>query len=350
MPPLALPQLGLVMNNFSPSPNQSVIQKIINSAWYIKLSIFAFVILFLSLIFQLFTPPLKEIPATELYTRNIDSSLSKMDNVLYKGQAITLPENLPYAKATSLAYDINLIIDRLKDKYQLKPHSDVSGLYLGEEYTLNINPSDNFYQLTKDKNALVENGQILDQKTATEKATEFLGKTIPQLEFKVNESEIKYYLAGLHLERTNDINKASVIELPFSQTIAGLPIFLNKKSYYPIIIQMNKNYEIIRFIFTDFFYNYQVVGNLKSLSTLEAENNINSGKASIIKSTTETIYEGLNISEIKEGVLTSALVEYRHDPAIDYIYPVYRFFGKVKNKDNIEIQVEIITPAVIIKE
>ena len=327
-------ELLLVMNK-----NQKIEIKIVPI-----LIIFVVVALLISAILIVITPQKEKVIQSDFVTNNYNQTQSTFKKVVFIGEKITVPEIFKiYQTNTTINLD-NALANAIIRDYQLEIHEKLENYWIKNNYVLIKNTYDGRWSfdsgLTKNENRVAI---IADE--AINKCFNFFSKYNIVATLTAQKDNIIYLDGNLQQEKT-DPKKATSLQIPLSYELDGYPVFYQNESNYPFFCKINNNYEIERITFKENLYVFESVKEIPSINMNQAIKNIKNGKASIINAQSQ-IVEAIDLNWINEAELQSVSIDYRFDENLKIAYPFYKFQAKLINSAGINIQAEIITPAVV---
>lgn len=310
--------------------------------WVIRILVFAAIGLLIATVFRLLTPHSPTIPASEVITTNTDGSRTVFSNVSYTGSELNVPPQLDIG-----AYEANEIplVSRLTQDYQLQSASTTFKVWRGPEYTLTYSSQIDQYTLSLNQLTETDETKTINPEFAQALATDFVQKYLPEAGVELITDQIVFSID--EDDTAVDPTKAHMAFFPFSYALSGYPVVMGASNLLPVGITVDQNNQLTKVVFTPALLRISPVGKKSTLSLSQAVKNINNGQASIT-SAFQTEFKEIKLASITEGTLSSATLQYRLDPEHKLVYPFYIFKGTVKNDQNVELEVQISTPAVAI--
>lgn len=326
-------ELALVMNK-----NQKREIKIIPI-----LIIFVITALLISAILIVITPQKEKVVQSEFVTSNYNQTQSVFKKVTFTGGEITVPEIFKVYQTNTTVSLGNILASAIIRDYQLENHEKLENYWIKDNFALIKNTYDNrwSFDFSPQKN---ENRVAVIVNEAINKCFAFYSKYNITSTLAAQKNSIIYLDGNLQLEEV-DPKKATSLQIPLSYDLDGYPVFYQNESNYPFFCKINNNYEIERIVFKENLHVFESVREIPSISIDQAVKNIKNGKASIINAQSK-IVEAIDLNWINEAKLQSVSVDYRFDENLKIAYPFYKFQAKLTNSAGIDIQAELITPAV----
>lgn len=300
--------------------------------------------LLIALVLTVLTPKKEKIIANDFVVNNYDNTQSTFKKVNYSGAEINVPEifNIYQSNNSSgLAEELaqKIVIDK-----QLTADSKIENYWLGEKSALAKNSYEQYYVLSNvfDENGVNDLSIIVNE--AIDVCQNFYSKYNISLPLIVQENDLIYLSSGFEQNIVSP-QKATFLQIPLTYELDGYKVFYENQNDYPFFCRVNNFYNLERVVFRDFFQEFQVSKQMSSISIDQAVENIKKGNASIIKADSE-IAQIIDLNWINEADLYSAIIEYRYDSILKIAYPFYKFKATLTNSAGINIEAEIITPAV----
>jgi hypothetical protein len=321
---------------------------VLKSRWLRYLAIGAAVILVISAILRILTPPTKPIPQTKLESTHVIKDLRTIfQGVEYVGDDIEVPKTFSIARVTSETLKADAVRDQIISEYNLKKQGTTGNLWAGNTYSFSYDPSSQQYALTSNffPDFSASSAGTLSKEQAVRVATGFIEKYLQSSSKTETKPELlQFYSGDADLERSSE-QEASWIMVPFSYFIDGYPVLFKNVPALPFSVLIDKDYRVKRFDFFPFFINYTVFQKSKSLSVEQAIKNINNQKASVTSISNQQ--EGpLDLENIRSGKMRGGYIEYHYDESSKLIYPFYHFVGELTDAANRKYTVDVITPAI----
>lgn len=326
-------ELALVMNK-----NQKREIKIIPI-----LIIFVIIALLVSAVLIIITPQKEKVIQSDFVTNNYNQTQSTFKKVTFTGGEITVPEIFKIYQINTTVNLGTVLASAIIRDYQLEAHEKLENYWIKDNYVLIKNTYDGrwSFDFSPKKN---ENRVTIVVDEAINKCFNFFSKYNVTSTLTAQKDNIIYLDGNLQQEKT-DPKKATSLQIPLSYELDGYPVFYQNESNYPFFCKINNNYEIERITFKENLYVFELVKEIPSINLDQAVKNIKNGKASIINAQSQ-IVEAIDLNWINEAELQSVTIDYRFDENLKIAYPFYKFQTKLVNSAGINIQAEIITPAV----
>lgn len=322
--------------------NNNKIIKTDNKALIIII-IIIIVALIISAVLTALTPKKEKITQTSFVTDNYDRTQSNFKKVNFSGNKIVSPKKMNIYRVANALDLSSELAQKIINEYQLEEVKDATNYWFNDKFILNKNVSENRYAFDLDtkKN---QNQVSVVSKEAIKSCLNFYLKYNINLPLIAQEEEIQYLRGNLE-QYTAEKESASSLYIPLTYELDGYPVFYQNENNYPFFCRVNNNYQVEKVVFKDFFYYFELVFSIDSIDIDKAIKNIQDGKASIIDAKSK-IVEVIDLNWINSADLYSVKIEYRYDEKLKIAYPFYRFEAKIVNSGGIDIQAEIITPAV----
>lgn len=316
-----------------------------NFSWIHKLLIFTLILVFLGVLFRIFTPD--EYPVQPLMMQNYNQSATQAwQGVVFTGDPISIDNRLPTANGQVETIENAVLAQSIAQKLSLRQSPEYEYSYLGDTYNLSIIPDPGGYLiLYRETSSNQAMGQINAQ-AALNAAQNFLREYLPDHNLEVVVNETQYLSADdSHLSITTS-DEASIISFTFSNQLQSIPILVDKIIDRPVTILVNSQNEIIRMQIRPQYISLSPRRSFETISVYQAVENINNGYASVIFAESTLGYTS-SLNFITSANLSSATLEYRLDETTGTIAPYYRFSGELTNDQNQTFAAEIITPAIV---
>lgn len=316
--------------------------------WVLLLIIFAAVGSVGAFVLRLLTPRQLVVPRTDFITTSQTSGSTSFSNIRFTGTAPAIPQNLPFALIQPSQTTLDYVRSQLIARYNLSQVTSVDGLWQSETHTLSYDPHGDKY-LFYAKN-IPEEGLLESSFQAIEQAQVFVRQTFPNLSFTASREGVMYFDGLDELDLTTPEN-ASALEIPFTYTIEGIPLYLGHARTAPISIIMNYQNEMQKVVFQPGFFDFvPAEGRAEVVGLDVALENINNKNEAVVVGAYEEETGVFSLDQIRSGELTAVRLEYRADVESGFAYPFYRFTGTLVNQDGQTINAEIITPAVAVQQ
>jgi len=307
------------------------------------LIIFVIVSLLISAILLIITPKKEKVVQSDFVTNNYNQTQSTFKKITFTGGEIIAPELFKIYQANTTVSLGNSLASAIIRDYQLESHEKLENYWVKDNYALIKNVYENrwsfdFSPLKNDNRIPI----IVDE--AITKCFNFYSKYNISSTLTAQKDGIIYLDGNLEQEEAESKNATS-LQIPLSYELDDYPVFYQNESNYPFFCKINNNYEIDRIVFQDNLHTFESVKEIPSINIDQAIKNIKNGIASIINAQSQ-IVEAIDLNWISEADLYSVEIEYRYDSELKIAYPFYKFQAKLTNSAGINIDAEIITPAV----
>ncbi len=324
-----------------------MLKKIEKHQWLKYLLFFSFIGVMISSIFYVLTPKSKQIPQTSFVQTNSNLSSSQFDQIFFSGEKPDLPQAFQIFKVNYLEQNAASLAQELIAQYNLQQVNQDLEIYQNNNYSLARHKGKNEYTFVRETSPDLET--TITQQEALNTAQAFLNSNL-HLDLRPIKKDIKFFQGVFHLEETTP-DKANYISIPYSYQLNSYPVLLANKNDYPFTIMISPDLKIQKFVFENLIADFSQIYTQKPLSIDRALANINDhNQGSIISYyLDQQIPQELSLAQIKAGELNSVKIEYRVDPELQIAYPFYRFSGKLTNQEDIDINAQIITPAIELK-
>lgn len=307
------------------------------------LIVFVIISLLASATLFMITPQKEKVIQSDFVTSNYNQTQSTFKKITFTGAEMLVPELFKiYQTNTTLNLGNNLANGIIRD-YQLEPHEQLENYWIKDNFTLIKNTYDGRWSFDFSPEQTTERIPIIVNE-AIDKCFNFYSKYNIASTLTAQKDSIIYLDGNLQQEETEPQN-ATYLQIPLSYELDGYPVFYQNESNYPFFCKINNNYEIDRIVFKDNLHTFEAIKEIPSISLGQAVKNIKNGTASIINAQSQ-IVEAIDLNWISEAELQSVAIDYRFDENLKIAYPFYKFRGKLTNSAGINIQAEIITPAV----
>jgi hypothetical protein len=306
------------------------------------------ILLVISAILRVLTPPETPIAPSANLTENHNNSRSTFEGITFSGTKPQLPDKLTIFKIQQAPLIKDQLLSQLKSTFSLAENPADPALLIGPEYSLFISPADQSIILSKNtETEKFTHSVVKDQVLAA--AQSFFQKNFPNIPAQPLEKEIAYLAAEENAQSQTE-QTAAAVKIPFTYILNNYDLVYNNTTDYPFLLTVNAYNEVtkVRF-YPQFFSGFTASAENKPLSVEQAVSDILNGKASIVSSYFVGDLKPLNLDTIVKGELQSVTIEYRADEAKGFVYPFYRFSGQITNNQGDVFNAEIITPAVVTK-
>jgi hypothetical protein len=322
--------------------NQPQEKRQYNKKWLKYLLVFAIMGTIVSIIVRMFTPPKPKVNETQFIITNIDESQTQFAGINYSGSQISTPARFTVAKVEMASSLTGYIENQLTSDFNLILNQQLGDVWQGQNYSMYKDDVNKKYTLSANSSPIQE--KVIEKQNSIEVANSFINKYFSSLELSLIEDDIGYFSGSFEPFQVPP-EEAQTIKLYYGYKIQDYPVFYRKFSFHPFTITINSSLEIQKAEFQTFFAKFISQTSSKAITLERAVENINNNQASIIYA--EQINPGqLSLEDIQSGKLTEVSIEYRVDEILMLAYPFYRFKGTLINNEDIEIEAEIITPAI----
>ena len=318
--------------------------------WMKLLLIGAAITIAVTIVLQLLTPdaPTPVIVQSTASKRNIDGSFSSFSGLSYTGQLPTSsPKTLPLISLRLSDEVITDIKDSLISTYNLKKNPDITETWISDVYLLNRNINNSEYVFDQIQVYMpIENSPALVTTTAQATAENFIAQTLQLSGLTLLSNKTVYYkIVGPHYDQTS-APLADLVELNYSWTIEGIPVYLPNKFQASIKFLIDKENNIKKLSFPLSIPAFEPATISAPLISIPAAmQQLNSGNGSVL--TADLLdANSFDVAEVISGNFSKVSLEYRVDPDLNLAVPYYRFEGLIKNKQGAAYQAQLITPAV----
>ncbi|MFH2118471.1 MAG: hypothetical protein ABII10_01920, partial [Candidatus Paceibacterota bacterium] len=227
-------------------------KKLLQKNWLVLLLIFAVIALIVTFIFNLLTPRKTVVPKTDFISTSPTGESTIFNNIRFTGTFIPPVSALPLATAQPSQTTLDYIRNQLIGEYGLQQVVGIPGLWKGELYTLSYDEyADEFLFY---KNTVPQNSLLQEPSKAIQTAQTFVRATFPNLELIAQKENVVYF-QGLNEPEETTSNKATILEIPFTYAINGIPVYLNHKRTAAITIIIDSFYEVQKVVFQPHFVN-----------------------------------------------------------------------------------------------
>ena len=323
-----------------PSPKINKLRRLNFPLFIIVLSVVALTV---AAVLRLLTPPQETILVNDFATNNYDQTQSTFKQISFIGQPIIVPDNFHIYQAQNNTGAAQELAMRIVKEYQLSPEGSRDEYWLGEQQSVTKSNYENNYLFINITTENRNNVPLLTSE-AVETCLNFYRKYEMLLGLQVQIDDIIYFNEGFEPVEV-DPNQAMLVHIPLTYVLNDYPLYLENHDDYPFFCRVNNYYELERVVFRDFFQTFQSVKEMPSLSIDQAVVNIKNGHASIIRAESRVAFI-IDLNWIERAELTSVKIEYRYDEELKIAYPFYNFSARLTNSAGINIDANIITPAV----
>jgi hypothetical protein len=324
--------------------------QLLNHKWIKILVALAAAGILISAILQLLTPPESAPTPTSLVES--DPQTQRFEKITFIGPAPAVPSKLEVYKLNSFKQSQS-VLDQVVQTFnlELSPHFDYT--WVGEEYGLSFIPEENRYTLSRNTGLTSVESQTgtLTLTEVRNQARSFVEQFVQfPPEIRLSTHREQYYSGIYQLVPVENYAEADVVGLDFTLSINDHPVFFATSAQAPFGVLITPNGTITKFEWQPLSFTVEKLKMAESLSLEQALSNINQkNQATIIDAYRQTA-GGLDLSQIKEANMRSAVIEYRSDETSGVLYPFYRLTGSAVDADGQSMVLEIITPAIKIKE
>lgn len=322
-------------------PNKSPKKKI---NFLLLIAFLALGVLLLATVLKIITPTEEKIVANDFTINNYDDTQSTFKKINFSGVDISIPAAFNIYQAKNSPGLADELANKLIIEYQLVADPNIKNYWLSDNHALAKSSYEHNYTFRSgDKNEGVAELAIITN-SAIEICQNFYSKYNILVPLVAQKDSIIYLDSGFE-QNIVKINKATFAQIPLTYELDGYKVFYENRNDYPFFCRVDNFYNLERVNFRDFFQEFETSKQLSSISINQAVNNIKKGNASIIDASSE-IATVVDLNWINEADLYSVEIEYRYDNELKIAYPFYKFQAKLTNSAGINIQAEIITPAV----
>jgi hypothetical protein len=304
-------------------------------------SIVVVIALIVSAIFILITPAEEKIIESDFVSVNYDKTNSEFATVNFSGSEIEVTDKLNIYRPKQAISSADFA-EKIINSYELVANPDYDNYWVGENSSMIKRNSDDYYILQFGFPERPD--EIINKDQAISTCLAFIKEKNLNLNVVTQENEILYLDNGTEQNIVNE-EQAQFLQIPLTYELDSHPVFFEQETYYPIFCRVNSNYQVERFVFKELFNEFEAVKGMNSLSLDKAINNIKKGKASIIDANSQ-ITSNFDLFYIKEANLYQVELEYRYDENLAIAYPFYHFKAKITNSEGLNLESDIITPAV----
>lgn len=305
-----------------------------------------FVAMFAAAMFSIFTPKIKKVAIkNEAIITNYDKSKTTFKKITFSGQEIILPETFGVFKATPSNSSAEILANQIISKNQMVSHQSIPNYWTSETTELAKSDYENSYTFIE-KDTEQESDLKIIKDEAIKTCSNFYSKYNVDLKLVPQKNSVTYIGKGSGFEQNKVEEKdAYYAQIPLTYEVNGYPVFYENSKEYPFFCKVDNNYNLERVVFKNFFYNFDLTEQLAPITIEQAVNNIKNGTASIINAESQIAYI-IDLNWIDEADLYSVEIDYRYDSVLKIVYPFYKFKARLTNSSGINIQAEIITPAI----
>lgn len=312
-----------------------------------KMAIFVGIVILLlviSLILRVISPPIIPIEQSPTFTQsNIYNQQTTFNNIAFSGKAIEVPPQMTVGQAVSSTSTEATFLKSLEIGFQLEKLTQPANIWRGPDYSLSKIPVINRYTMSQ-RVGNTPATSIVNSEKAQATALALLQQYAPSSKIELVQSHLTYLTNELDSEEASP-DKATLLFLPYTYLIDGLPVFYQNQQEFPFEFMIDGNNTIIKFAFYPFFIQITPLQKQNTITIEQAIKNINAGQGSLVRAEIADPAAS-DISQITSADLKTVTLEYRADTQSGYVYPFFRFSGDAKNKTGGLVTVEIITPAI----
>lgn len=303
------------------------------------------VALLMALILTILTPKKEKVIANDFVVNNYDNTQSTFKKINYSGTEISVPEFFNIYQSNNSLGLAEELAQKIIINNQLVADSAIENYWLGEKSALAKNNYEKYYILNNVFDEKGESDLTIIVNEAIEVCQNFYSKYNIVLPLIVQKDSILYLDSGFEQNIVSP-QRATFLQIPLTYELDGYKVFYENQNDYPFFCRVNNLYNLERVVFRDFFHEFKSFKQMPSISIDQAVGNIKKGSASIIDAQSE-IAQVIDLNWINQADLYSVKIEYRYDNELKIAYPFYKFQGKLTNSAGINIDAEIITPAVV---
>lgn len=300
-------------------------------------------ILVLAAILRLLTPTPPSLPASDFVFTNYDDTRTTFKKISFIGSLITPPEEFMTYQVGGEVGLANTVANSIIAKYSLTPEVGVPNYWSGENAHLAYSPIDKRYSFSINSPNNHDSPMIVLSE-AIRSCLNFYNQYQINLSLSAQTQDI-LHLSEKHVHGEVSPEEADVIQIPFTIKLGDQVLLEQNELNTAIVCRVNRDYEVIKMVFKETIQSFVSAQQLKSISLNQALANIERGNASIIDAYSEVV-NNIDLNWIEKADLYDVKIEYRFDPKLGIAYPFYRFSAKLTNSAGVNIQAEIITPAV----
>jgi hypothetical protein len=300
--------------------------------------------LVLATIFTILTPQKEKIIANDFTVNNYDNTQSTFKKISYSGSDFSLPERFNIYQAQNSSGIAEELANKLIIDLQLTADSNIENYWLSPTSALAKNSHEHYYVLNNASTAKGDREATIITDEAIKNCLNFYSKYNLLLPLVAQKDDVLYLNSGFE-QSIVEARDASAVQIPLTYELDGYKVFYENQNDYPFFCRVNNLYELERVVFRDFFQEFQIVKQVPPISVDQAVSNIKKGSVSIIQAKSE-ITSVVDLNWINTADLYSVALEYRYDEQLKIAYPFYKFQAKLTNSAGINIQAELITPAV----
>ena len=311
----------------------------------IYLGIFVTSSLIIASILRILTPEKEKIIESDFVINNYNKTKTTYKKVVFKGKEIKIPETFSLFRPLNNENQAKYLAEKIIKEYQLIEDQNIKNFWGNDNYYLTYQERNNAYSFYdyRENTEEASTSTSLNIDLFSKNCENFIQEFDLNLSAKRQDQDI-FFIGDLEGGAEN-FEETKLIEIPFTQEINEYPVFYQNEKAYPFYCRVDKTGEVKTFIFKDLFKEFEEIKQIESINLDTAVNNISKGKASIVYSESNEA-EIFDLSYIQSATLSDVSIEYRYDSDLQILYPFYKFQAKIINLDDINIDAEIITPAV----
>lgn len=321
-----------------------------NKTLHLKLSfwhyflVFVAIALTISAILKVITPKTKTVALqNETIVSNYDKTKSTFKKIFFSGTPPTLPESFNLFRLIPSNSSAELLASQIINRNNLMADANIPNYWISSNTFLtksNYEKNYTFTEVLDDRDSDVK--IIRDEAIRT--CTNFYSKYSIDLKLVPQEKALIFLSKGFEQVEVDEKDAYS-IQIPLTYELDGYKVFYESDRDYPFFCKIDNKYNLDRVVFKDFFYNFEAVDQMPPISIDQAIASIKSGTVSIISAQSK-IADIIDLNWINEADLYSVQIEYRYDDALKIVYPFYRFQARLTNAGGLNIEAELITPAI----
>lgn len=297
----------------------------------------------LGVLFTMLVPSASDRTASnDFVSTNFDGTSTDFSRVRYTGPNRSIPAQLPITNLLSLQNLRERFVDSMVVTYQLEPIDEEELLWVGPNYSLAHDATNNLLTVTKNEpSEFVGN---IDESRALESANNVVAQLFTQEQGLFSVSTTQYLTGDFHLTPSSK-SQASYVQYEYAPMLAGAPLFFEKNAFPWITVLVSGNGEVQKIDLVPLVPNLnQPNGEFETIQPTEAVASINNNQASII-TVSDFSQQVIDLNKVVVGELPRFQLEYRLSSATPVVLPFYRFFGTITTGDNNTMRAEIIVPA-----
>lgn len=298
-------------------------------------------IIIVTYIIQLLTPPVAS-PVVEstIVTQNFDQTTSDLSAITFSGNELNITSPAKIVK-TSPVINESVLVNTVIETLQLQQVSE--GIWENDSWKLLHVKNPGYYELLNKKKT--DSFKTVEKNQAINLAQNFVVNTLKVQNHSPIDQSLTFYSGLVELKETNEF-KANIIQIPFSYTVDGYPVYVGQQQALPIRIMVNSNQEITKVTFNPLPFEYAALENVNPISVDQAVNNMNEKNLGSFIYAYKPEFTAVDLSSAITGTLKTVSFEYRYDEQKQTIYPFYRFTGTLQENNGTPFEAEIITPAI----